>query len=127
MACHEDVTFRLIGIFPDSDFSCLIFFLELPLMKRAKRVPRIDSFFQRKSNHVRKRSSGPQLCIQHLAGYFMGTEPLAKPKSSLICPASLATVSPIKRDGAGWQSRPPNRQVSAGQLFRVQALHKVSS
>jgi hypothetical protein len=43
MACHEDVTFRLIEIFPNSDFSCLAF-LELPLMKRAKRIPWTDSF-----------------------------------------------------------------------------------
>jgi hypothetical protein len=83
-------------------------------MRRTKGVPRIDSFFQRKSNHVKEWSSGPQLCIQHISGHFMGTEPLAKPKSSLICPASLATVSPIKRDGAERQPKRPNRQALAG-------------
>jgi hypothetical protein len=82
MACHEDVTFRLIGIFPDNDFFCLAFFSVFPLMKRAKRIPRIDSFSGWKWNHVIEWSSGPQLCIQHLGGHFMGTKPLAKPKTS---------------------------------------------
>ena len=84
MACHEDVTFRLIGIFPDNDFFCLAF-LDLPLMKRAKRTPRIESFSGRKWIYVKEWSSGPQLCIQHINSHFMGTEQLAKPKFTTGC------------------------------------------
>jgi hypothetical protein len=48
-------------------------------MKKVKRVPRVDSF-PRGKDHLKKWSSGPQLCIQHFSGHFIGTEPLAKPE-----------------------------------------------
>jgi hypothetical protein len=49
-------------------------------MKRAKGIPRMNSFSRRKWNQVKAWSSGLQLCIQNLAGILIGTEQLAKPK-----------------------------------------------
>jgi hypothetical protein len=75
----------LSGISPAGETGALegtaaAFFFDLPLMKRANGIPRIDSFPGRKWNHVKEWSSGPQLCIQHFSGHFTGIESLAKPK-----------------------------------------------
>jgi hypothetical protein len=54
-------------------------------MKKVKRVPLIDSLSGGK-DHLKEWSSGPQLCIQHFSGHFIGMEPLAKPEFSKRCP-----------------------------------------
>jgi hypothetical protein len=74
------------------------FFLVLPLMKRAKDVPRFDRFSRRKLNHVKEWSSEPRLCIQHFNRYFMATAQLAKPKfprARGLDPVSFSWRNPV--------------------------------